>query len=71
MRCARVAGAPERGTPTVGPEDVVDKTGVTFAGVEYDRAGAVSEKDGSRAVPLVDYGAHCVRPYEQDPAGRA
>src|SRR5215211_6482835 len=49
-----VAGPTERGAPAVGPQYVVDKTGVPFSGVENDRAGAVSEKDGRGAVVAVD-----------------
>src|SRR5215212_315969 len=63
----RVAGAPEWGSPSVGPEDVVYKTRVPVAGVEYDGAGAVAEKDGRRSIFGVDDSTHCVRPDEQDP----
>src|SRR5215210_6435644 len=63
-------GPSERGPPAVGPQDVVYKARVAIAGIEYDRAGAVAEKNGRRAIAGVDDGAHGVRPDQQDPAGR-
>jgi hypothetical protein len=66
-----VAGPTERGAPAVGPQDVVDKTGVPFSAIEYDRSGAVSEKDGRGAIVGIDDGAHGVRSDEQDPACRS
>src|SRR5215203_3032131 len=66
----RVPGPSERGSPAVGPQDVVDKARFAVAGIEHYRAGAVAEKDGRRPIAGVDDGAHGVRPDQQYPAGR-